>query len=270
MSNMNDKLEELFAFYALGTLTASERSEVEAYVASDAEAKARLDEMIRTASALPHEVTPVQPSGAMKERVMERVRADARTRAGAARQSPAVDRSRISKPRGARFGNLFPYAVAVLSLIAAVGIGLWGLSLNNEVAHLRSAIAALQQEVESQRTVLARLTSPQAQTFAISGTEHQPQAQGQLIADSKTGSAVLVVTGLKVLPAGSTYEFWLIKDSTAVPAGLFRVDEQGQGVLQVTQSLASNSFNAIGVSIEPAGGSKQPTGDIVMLGKLSG
>jgi anti-sigma-K factor RskA len=80
---------------------------------------------------------------------------------------------------------------------------------------------------------------------------------------------VLVVTGLKPLPAGNTYEFWLIKDSAAVPAGLFKVDEQGQGVLQVTQSLASNSFNAIGVSIEPAGGSQQPTGDIVMLGKLN-
>ena len=265
MSNMNEKLEELFAFYALGTLTASERAQVEAYAASNPEAKARLDEMIRTASALPHEVSPMNPSAALKERLMERVKADARTRYAPARQPLPANREHAPRPHGARLA----YAIAVLSLAAAVGIGLWGLSLYNEVARLRTAVAVLEQEVQSQRTVLAQLTSPEAKTFAITGTEHQPQAQGQLIADSKTGSAVLVVTGLKPLPAGNIYEFWLIKDSAAVPAGLFKVDQQGQGLLQVTQTLASNSFNAIGVSIEPAGGSQQPTGDIVMLGKLS-
>ncbi len=263
MSSMDQNIEELFAFYALGTLTAPERSQVEAYVASNPDAKERLEAMIGTASALTHEAAPVNPSAALKARLMGRVRADARTRF-----APAT-RSRFSSLPGRGYGSRLAYAVAVLSLLLAVGIGIWGLSVHNEVARLRTEVAVLEQEVESQRTVLVQLSSPQAHTFAISGTEHQPQAQGQLIADSKTGSAVLVVSGLKPLGAGNTYEFWLIKDSTAVPAGLFKVNERGLAVLQVTQNLTTNSYNAIGVSIEPEGGSQHPTGDIVMLGKLN-
>jgi anti-sigma-K factor RskA len=159
--------------------------------------------------------------------------------------------------------------LAVFSLLLALAVGLWGMAARNEVARLRTQVAVLEQELESQRTVLVQLSSPQAHTYPISGTEHQPQAQGQLIANAQTGSGVLVVSGLKPLEAGNTYEFWLINDSAAVPAGLFKVDEKGMAVVPVTQPLTPNSFNAIGVSIEPEGGSQQPTGDIVMLGKLN-
>ncbi len=263
MSNVNENVEELFAFYAMGTLTTSEKAQVEAYVASRPEAMGRLNEMIDAVSALPHMAAPMQPSNAVKERLMGRVRADAGNRSAAASRTRVASRPRFG------FGSGLAYAIAVLSLLVAFGVGMWGLSIRNEVVRLRGQVAVLQQQVQMQRTVLAELSSPHAQLFAISGTEHDPQAKGQLIADPSTGSSVLVVSGLKSLEAGMTYEFWLIKDDKAAPAGLFKVGEQGQGVLQVTQSFTSEAYNAIGVSIEPAGGSQQPTGDIVMLAKLN-
>jgi anti-sigma-K factor RskA len=75
---------------------------------------------------------------------------------------------------------------------------------------------------------------------------------------------------LAPLPSGKVYQFWLIKGDTPVSAGLFSVDTQGRGLLSVSTSEPIGSFDAIGVSIEPEGGSPQPTGDIVMLSKLSG
>ena len=263
MSNMNEDVEELFAFYAMGTLSTSEKAQVEAYVASRPEARDRLNEMIGAVSALPHMATPMQPSAALKESLMDRIRADARSRSAAASRSRADSRPRFG------FGSGLAYAVAVFSLLVAFGVGMWGLSVRNEVARLRGEVAVLQQQVQMQRTVLAQLSSPHAELFAISGTEHDPQAKGQLIADPSTGSAVLVVSGLKSLAAGMTYEFWLIKDDKAAPAGLFKVGEQGQAVLQVSQSFTSDAYNTIGVSIEPDGGSQSPTGDIVMLAKLN-
>lgn len=262
---MDESIEELFAFYALGTLTAAERARVEAYLASNPDAKGRLDEMIRTVSTLPYEVAPMEPSAALKEKVVGRVRADAGSRPAPAKASA----TRRAGFFGFGTGNGLAYAVAALSLLLAAAIGGWALGARNEVAQLKAQVAVLQQELVSQRAVLVELSSPDAKAFAISGTEHQPQAQGQLIANSKTGSSVLVVSGLKPLAEGTTYEFWLIKDSAAAPGGLFKVNEQGVAVLQVTASLTSNSYNAIGVSVEPAGGSQKPTGDIVMLGKLN-
>jgi anti-sigma-K factor RskA len=256
---MNEKIEELFTFYALDALTDDERQEVEAYVASDPEARRRLDELIRTASALPYASEPVEPPVSVKRALMERVHADAQKRF-----VPPTETSSWS-----RFINsILPQAVVVFSLFIAIAVGAWGISLRNELTRLQAQTVLLQQQLQQQQLVIAHLASPNAQTFLISGTEHQPQAHGQLIADSQTGSAVLVVSGLQQLEVGQTYEFWLIKGETPIAAGLFTVDNKGQGILQVPQDVTPGSYNAIGVSIEPQEGSIQPTGDIVMLGAL--
>jgi hypothetical protein len=46
------------------------------------------------------------------------------------------------------------------------------------------------------------------------------------------------------------------------------VDENGQGVFIVNSEESIGSFNSLGISIEPQGGSVQPTGDIVVLSDL--
>ena len=258
-----DEIEELFPFYALGALSDDERARVEAYVAANPGAQARLDEMMEASSALAYEAAPVEPSPASKKSLMERVNADARSR-----RSPAPGRSRAPENLRPRVDWL-PRLVAAFSLIVAVAAGGWALSVSREVARLQLQTEALRQELETQRGVLAQIASPDAQVFAIAGTEHQPGAHGQLIANSQTGAAVLVVAGLPSLEPGKVYEFWLITGDTPIGAGLFRVDAQGQAILQVTQNVTPGSFNAIGVSIEPEGGSLQPTGDIVMLSNLS-
>jgi len=101
----------------------------------------------------------------------------------------------------------------------------------------------------------------------LKGTKSQPDAQGQLIADPGSQSAVLVVTGLPPLEPGKTYQVWLIANAP-VSAGLLTVDANGQGVLIITSQEAIGSFKSLGISVEPQGGSPQPTGDIVVLSDL--
>ena len=50
--------------------------------------------------------------------------------------------------------------------------------------------------------------------------------------------------------------------------GPLTVDANGQGVLIITSEEAIGSFNSLGISVEPEGGSTQPTGDIVVLSDL--
>ena len=96
----------------------------------------------------------------------------------------------------------------------------------------------------------------------------QPQAQGQLIADPKNNSGVLVISGLDQLEAGKTYQVWLIDASGPKSAGLLSVDSKGQAVLIVTSGETIGSFQSLGISVEPNGGSQQPTGEIVVLSDL--
>ena len=265
---MNEKIEELFTFYALDAVTEAERQQVEDYVASDPEARRRLDEMIRTASALPYMSEPVEPPAALKRMLMERVHADAQTRFAPTSPVQASTWSRFIDSFLPRAGQLLPQAVTVLSLFIALAVGAWGISMRNELTRLQAETALLQKQLADQRVVLAHLSSPNAQSFGISGTDHQPDAHGQLIANAQTGSAVLVVSGLRQLEAGRIYEFWLIEGDTPMAAGLFEVDQEGKAILQISQAVTPETYDAIGVSIEPELGSVQPTGDIVMLGGL--
>ena len=264
---MNERIEDLFPLYALGALTDEERMQVDAYVASAPDAEARLAELIRAASALPYAAEPVDPSPEVKQAVMERVNADARARSAAARRNP-LPRLWDAVRLRLRARWVMPVA-AGLSVLAAGAAFAWAVSLNGEVARLRAQLAALQRDLAQQRQTLAQIAAPNVRTMAIAGTEHQPAARGQLVADPRSTSAVLVVSGLLPLNPGQVYQFWLIRGESPVSAGVFSVDEEGRAVLSVTSTDTLGSFDAMGVSIEPEGGSPQPTGDIVMLGRLS-
>ena len=128
-------------------------------------------------------------------------------------------------------------------------------------------MATQSQSIDQIITNLPQSNQSDVITISLKGTEAQPRAQGQLIADPAETSAVLVISGLPPLEAGKTYQVWLIGDAP-VSAGLLTVDENGQSVLIITSEESIGSFRSLGISIEPEGGSEQPTGEIVVLSDL--
>ena len=263
---MDEQIDELLPLYALGALSAEERAQVEAYVATHAEARAQLEELTRIAAALPFLSAPIEPSARVKEQIMARVNADRLTHA--APSSPPAS-SRLARLRAALFqGRALP-VVAGLSALVAIAALIWALALNAEVTRLRTETAALQRQLAAQGQVLAQILLPNVKVTTIAGTAQQPAAHGQLIANPRDNSAVLVVADLAQLQPGKVYQLWLIRGQSPISAGVFSVDEQGRAVLPVTSTGPVGSYDAVGVSIEPEGGSPQPTGDIVMLSKLS-
>jgi anti-sigma-K factor RskA len=253
---MDQQIEDLFPFYALGVLTDEERVQVDVYIAADPAARARLAEMTQSAAMMPYAITPLEPSAQTKAALIKRIKADAPNRLAPAAQRPAFSLRRL-------FSSVPVMSiVAVASLLVAILVSVWALSLNNEVA-------ALKRDLLAQREVLVQIVAPNTHAVAINGTQFQPGAHGQLIADLRGKAGVLIVSGLAPLQSGRIYQFWLIRGNQPVSAGLFSVDEQGRGLLSVQSDTEIGSFDAIGISIEPAAGSPQPTGDIVMLSKLS-
>ena len=259
---MENHIEDLLPFYALDALTEEERVQVEAYLVNHPEARARLEELNRAAAVLPVSVSPVEPLPGTKSVLLARVKADAEARSQASPR-PAEQSSR----RLSRFESFFRplgFALAALALI-------WILLLNLQVVRLRDQMTALNDALVAQSNSLSQIMQQLPQgtpsdtiTVSLKGTDVEPQAQGQLIADPRSQSAVLVVTGLPPLEAGKTYQVWLI-GGAPVSAGLLTVDANGQGVLIITSTESIGSFQSLGISVEPEGGSSQPTGDIVVL-----
>jgi anti-sigma-K factor RskA len=243
------QIEELLPFYAMDALTEEERALVEEYLTGHPEARRQVEEMSRTVSALPQAVAPVEPRPQVRQALMKRVVADAGARA------PSSAESQPSR-RGIRWESFFRTFSLVM---AAVAIG-WVILLNMQVAGLQS--------LEKIITNLPQTNPSNVITVSLKGTEAQPQAQGQLLVNPNSQSAVLVIAGLPPLEAGRTYQVWLIAGGAPVSAGLLTVDQNGQGVFVVTSEEEIGSFNSLGISIEPEGGSPQPTGDIVVLSDL--
>ena len=264
-ADMDPRIEELLPFYALDALTEEERQLVEAYLAEHPEARPPVQELQSAASALPFSVLPVEPPRHVKEALMARVVSDAR-----ARERSSSRAERPPARGGIRFADLF----RLLSFGAATAAIVWAFVLNAQVARLQSEISALHEQVAAQSQSIDELVQnlPQTDqsdviTVSLESTGEQPRALGQLIANPNDKSAVVVISGLPPLEPGKTYQVWLI-GGAPVSAGLLTVDENGQSVLIITSEEALGSFDSLGISIEPEGGSEQPTGDIVVLSDL--
>ena len=257
------KIEELLPFYALDALTDEERELVEAYLREHPEARQQVEEMRRTVQTLPESVSAVQPSPPTRSALMARVAVDAKPRVSNPEQA--------ARPQAGRWVNLFQ----AFGLGAATVAILWAVVLNVQLSYLRQQVSTLNQALLAQSQTLERINqqltqqpAPETVTISLKGTDVQPQAQGQLIADPKNNSGVLIISGLDQLEAGKTYQVWLIDASGPKSAGLLSVDAKGQAVLIVTSGETIGSFQSLGISVEPNGGSQQPTGEIVVLSDL--
>jgi anti-sigma-K factor RskA len=270
-ADMDPRIEELLPFYVLDALSDDEKKLVESYLAEHPEARPQVEQLQSGALALPYTVSPVEPPPHVKDALMRRVAADAGARGrSSVRDTTSMRTAGEPVRRGIRLEDIF----RVLSLGAATIAIIWAFVLNAQVARLQSEIAGLNDRVAAQADSLDQIITNLNQsgpsdvvTVSLKGTDVQPGAQGQLIADPNENSAVLVISGLPPLEPGKTYQVWLIGDAP-VSAGLLTVDANGQSVLIVTSEESIGSFNSIGISIEPEGGSEQPTGDIVVLSEL--
>jgi len=141
-------------------------------------------------------------------------------------------------------------------------------ALAAERSALEAEIAALTTELELAAGEPRPFSSSTMYAVTIPGTELQPAAEAQLVVDPETQTAMLVVSGMNDLPENSVYQVLLIRGAEHETAETFRVNTEGEGVLLVNSPEPLDSFDAVGVSIEPQGGSAQRTGDIVLLGSL--
>jgi anti-sigma-K factor RskA len=242
--DMQDRPEDLLPFYALGTLSELERAQVEAYLAEHPDARAELNEMQVAASALAHLAGAAAPPARVREALLRRVRPSLRP--------------------GSRPALGWRLATAA-SLLLAVGAAAWAISLESKVVSLEAQTAALRQQVAGQEQVWALVVAPEGRVVELSGTQVRPEASGRLYASPHSESALLVMAGLQPLPEDSVYQLWLIEGDDPVSVGFLEVDAQGVGSAILIAPAPVGSFGALGISIEPPGGSPSPQGDIVVL-----
>lgn len=89
--------------------------------------------------------------------------------------------------------------------------------------------------------------------------------RARVVTSPASGKVVFIAHGLAAPGEGKTYELWLITDDGPSPAGLFLSDD---GAATVLTELVPGA-DAIGVTIEPVGGSSTPSTPILISGALT-
>ncbi|AWB88397.1 anti-sigma factor [Salinibacterium hongtaonis] len=298
---MSDRLRELAALNAVGALDPQQQAEFDSLISSSAAARAEAAAFDRTSELLAAAAEPVAPSAALRASLLSQVAATPQLSPG---DSASDDDSRgmgIPRPRGnepegreaegnepsahetdgretearepdahesratdppggpaesasrrrwlTRPAVILGSAAAALALFfggTAVGIGIASNSFSVEQA---TALADLQAAPDAQ----------QAQTVLDDGTS------ATLIWSLEQRRSAIMIDDLDALPEGETYQLWYIGEDGVVADGTFEAAPEGT-TWRVLDGLMSEG-DAVGVTIEPEGGSPTPSGDpIIVLG----
>jgi anti-sigma-K factor RskA len=274
MSILHDTdLELLLPSYALGILEGEDLRSIEEHLAEGCEVcDAELLAMSSLVNEMADSIEPVVPSEMARARIL---RAVAATR-------PASASATTDSGRGSGLSPAWRFAMAA-GLALLVWSGWSQFDLRREVDRLAADREGLRQELDivrtdlsATRTELARtllasqiVSAPRTASVLLAGLDAAPESTARTYVDPGTSRAVFYASNLKPLDADKTYQLWFIADGKPVSAGTFAVDRQGSGSVLVEDVAAFDSLQAWAVTIEPAGGVPQPTGDMVLLGSVT-
>lgn len=247
-------LHQLSGAYALDALPEGERREFVRHL-EDCEACAEeTRELQATAARLAAAASAPVPPG-LWAAVMRQI--------AVTRQVPPLvpHASRTDRPsRGtvasrSRWWSTPLAAVAAVLLTVAAGLGAVVAEQRSDLRQARTEAAELRQLRQDAAAIADIAADPDRVTASAPGP-----AGGQVTVLAADGRGVVVVEGLPALDADRTYQLWLVGAQGIEPAGLLGTD--GDGVEQLTGDVGG--ADAVAVSVEPAGGSAQPTTDPIL------
>nr|MBI3613069.1 anti-sigma factor [Nitrospirota bacterium] len=115
---------------------------------------------------------------------------------------------------------------------------------------------------------IARIfSSPYSRMATLSGTDVAKNAYAMVFVEPDTRRGFFYANNLPALPAGKTYQLWVITDKP-VSAGVFSLDRGRKGRVMIQNVPDVTKIQKFAVSLEPDGGRPQPTGSIYLAGDL--
>jgi anti-sigma-K factor RskA len=231
------EIHALSGAYAVDALDAAERALFEDHLASCAACRAEVASL-RGTTALLGGLEDAAPPPALRDRVLAGIRT-VRPHPPLGRQTATGRRRRPAR----RWLAGLAVAAAVLG-VAGVGTVVW--EQQHESTGQLSVADRVLQAADAKRV---SLTLPGG-------------ARASVIRSVSEGRAVLVTHNMPAAPSGRVYELWLQTPAgKMVPAGT--MDKPGTEPV-VLRGDATNA-TAVGITVEPKGGSESPTSEPIAL-----
>jgi len=291
-----DDVKELAPLYVIGALDEETARAVEVSLRNVAPEQRRIVAQWHDVAALLPEALPVQsPPTNLKERLLSRIAAEEQT----APIEIAVGESAIIEGDGFRnipienaveeytivdsnegiaeqtVKKVLPFMaprrieaktqrwllIAATAMLAFTSAYLFGQNakLAREQDEWKQKVDTIARERDEWRQKVNNIVSPTTRVIAMAGNE-VPGANAKVVWDTKAQQWVIYIFNLPAPPSDKDYQLWYVTDNAKISATTFSTDAQGQTVLRLTLPPdAIPGLAATAVTLEPKGGSPQPT-----------
>lgn len=242
-----DSVQSLIPDYAFGLTTPEETRLVESGLPACPEAAARLEDYRQMQDEMRLSVAQIEPPPQLEARLLAAI---------APPDAPA------RQPRRA-------HPVAWLAAAAVLALALTNVYWLVRVNDL----------TQRQEQLAAQLQAQNGTAFVLTSTNHlrwvrlpPPQEEGDasafLMWNAESAIGLMYARGFPEPLPGRTYQLWLTQGDKRVSAGTFTVNEEGIGALLFHVTEPIDEYTWARITEEPANGSDQPEGTVIVHGEL--
>ena len=246
----DEHVGDLIDLYALGALEPDEQFAVDSHLDECAACRALMEDARRLVELLAWTPDQRMPPPDLQHKIRSRIE-----QLQHHEDRPAVPRRRL-RSWLVSFLSL-PRLLPAVALVLLLVLGGWNIVLQRRVATLTA-------DVSRQQLLATVLYSAGVRVVTMGPQPAAPTAWGSMVINPTTTDAYLVASGLPPLPKDKTYQLWLLNGEARTNGGTFVVDQRGAGTLVVRAPARLDTYTGCGITVEPYGGSPQPTGPRVL------
>ena len=276
-----DEVKELAPLYVIGALDEKTAHDLEASLdGATSEQRRVVARWLDVAALLPQALSFQTPPDHIKERVVNRI-------AEEAQKTPieiAVEESTLKEMAERAENKVLPFAqtrraesraarwvlIAATALLAFTSAYFFkqNAKLARENDYLSRERDSLSKELAASKSWVDDIVSPKTKVIAMIG-EETPQANAKVVWDTKAQQWAVYIFDLPAPPSDKDYQLWYVTAKAKINAKVFSTDGQGRAVLKLTlPSEALAGLAATAVTLEPKGGSPQPTGKFYLKASI--
>ncbi|MFT5196001.1 MAG: anti-sigma-K factor RskA [Cellvibrionaceae bacterium] len=247
-------IQDLIASYALGSLDNEEVAKVESLLSKSNSARQELAQFQQVVDLIGAAAPAIEPSTSFEDRLFSRI-------VKTAAEAPAVVKPRRIQPVVPTLFERLSELFARPTLQMAGGLAM--------VLLLFSSGFLMVQNRQIQSELDFAISNNGLPTFELASINGIESNTGLVVMSLDGVNGTVIIDGMTPPADDSQYQLWLIQDNDVEAGPTFELNEKGYGARWVLSAKPLNSYNYFMVTLEPAGGSLQPTSDPVLEWKAA-
>ena len=240
--------------YVAGALSPEENLEVQHYAIQYPEIRKEIEEIEKAILELTKAASPKMPKNGFAK-----VKAEI---------DDVIPFTPQASSKGTPWGSYLGWAASILLAIGLFWMYTENSKLKSEIEltnqekqSLEDILSDTQEEITSKETLLQEIRDRNVAVVALGGQTVSPESYAKAYWNKEENKVIIDAQGLPEPPDGFTYQVWSLKLNPLTPTSIGLLDDFASQDTKLFTLENANESEAFGITLEPEGGSENPTLD---------